>query len=134
MSKRVHFIQKFVGFKSNSSPNHFSFFVFDFNVSNKISSTPTQLLKFFPPPSHPCLFQTPWLLCFEELSNVPVYSNLCFYQALKSKCLTVFCSVICTVTLCMYCIRHIQNFFRYMRAYSIMFSVIKGYSRILRHY
>ena len=41
----------------------------------------------------------------------------------------------------MYCIRHIQNnsgifttlFFRYASAYSVIFSVIKAYSLILRH-
>ena len=58
--------------KSDSNPKQFSFFVFDFSVSNKISSTSTRLLnlqEFFnfhvysnhPPP--------PRSLSFEEFSN-----------------------------------------------------------------
>ena len=31
----MHLIQKFVVLKGDSNPKHFSFFVFDFNVSNK---------------------------------------------------------------------------------------------------
>ena len=46
MSKRKHLIQKNLLFlKSDSNPKHFSFFVFDLNVSNKICST--WLLHFF---------------------------------------------------------------------------------------
>ena len=41
--------------KSDSNPKHFSFFVFDFNVSNKISSTLARLLNFqFLPPFIKC--------------------------------------------------------------------------------
>ena len=32
--------------KSDSNPKNFSLFVFDFNVSNKISATPVRLLNF----------------------------------------------------------------------------------------
>ena len=42
-----------------SNPKRFSLFVFDFNLSNKVSSTPTRLLN------------------FQEFSNSP------FYKALK---------------------------------------------------
>ena len=44
--------------KSDSNPKHFSFCVFNFNVENKISSTPT------------------WLLHLQEFSIPPAYSNL----------------------------------------------------------
>ena len=58
MSERMHLIQKLVILKSDSILKHFSFFAFDFNVSNKMSSAPTRLLN------------------FQQFSNDPVYSNL----------------------------------------------------------
>ena len=58
--------------KGDSNPKHLNFLVIYFNVSNKISSTPLQLLNFrqspappFPPPSplnHP-------FINVEEISN-----------------------------------------------------------------
>ena len=58
--------------KGNSNSKHFSFFVFYFDGSNKISSIPPRLLN-FQEFSNPCLFQPPSLrlLSFEELSNLP---------------------------------------------------------------
>ena len=58
--------------KGNSNSKHFSFFVFYFDVPNKISSTPPRLLN-FQEFSNPCLFQppSPRLLSFEEFSNLP---------------------------------------------------------------
>ena len=69
MSKRMHLIQKFVVFKflkGDSNPKHFSFFVFYFNLSNKISSNPPRLLD------------------FQEFSNSPVYFNFPVYDVLKN--------------------------------------------------
>ena len=74
--------QKFV-FKNESDPKYFSFFEFNFNVSNKISFTHTRLLKFpessppfikfwrifYPTPSARQLFQTPLLLDTQKYSN-----------------------------------------------------------------
>ena len=79
MPKRMHLIQKFVFFKGDSNPIHFSSFEIYFNVLNKISSTPPRLLIFFksfpttPPPV------APNLLSFEEFLTPPVYSNTPFY-------------------------------------------------------
>ena len=54
--------------KGDSSPEHFSFFLFYFNVSNKISFTPRSLLN------------------FQEFSTSPspVYSNPPVYQVLNN--------------------------------------------------
>ena len=64
--------------KSDSNPKHVSFFVFNSNVSNKISSTPTRLLH-FQEFSNPLVYSNPSLrlLNFEEFSNLPppTYSN-----------------------------------------------------------
>ena len=63
----MHLIQKV-----DSNSKHFSFFVFYFNVSNKISTTANKFSKIFQPPLFiPIL---PFILSFEELP--PVYSNL----------------------------------------------------------
>ena len=65
----MHLIKKMCCiFKGNSNSKHFSFFVLYFNVLNKISSNPPQLLnfqKFSKPPFIP----TPCLLSFKEFSN-----------------------------------------------------------------
>ena len=63
--------------KSDSSPKQFSFFIFDFNVSNETSSTPTRLLNFQEFSNYTPLS---CLLSFEKFSNfhqhpTPVYSN-----------------------------------------------------------
>ena len=60
----MHLIQK-----GDSNSKHFSFFVFYFNVSNKVSSNLPRLLNFqeFPNPT-PLPFR---LLSFEEFSNPP---------------------------------------------------------------
>ena len=65
MSKRIHLIQK-----GDSNSKHFSFFVFYFNISNKISSTPPRLLN-FQEFSNPSFIPTARLLSFEEFSNPP---------------------------------------------------------------
>ena len=97
-------------------------------------------VPWFHKPSH-----LPWKIygCAPALR----YYLLC--KRLHLKCLTVFwiricldnCLVICTVPLCYVLdlthseFRHIQHcLFRYMPTYSIIFSVIKAHSRILRHY
>ena len=54
--------------KSYSNPKHFSFFVFDFNVSNKIFSASTRQLN-FQEFSNPPL---PHSLIFQEFSNPPI--------------------------------------------------------------
>ena len=66
----MHLIQK-----GDSNSKHFSFFVFYFNVSDKISSTAPGLINFskiFQTPLFTPIF--PFILSFEELP--PVYSNL----------------------------------------------------------
>ena len=70
MSKRMQLIQK-----GDSNSKHFSFFVFFFNVSNNISSTPPWLLNFcknFPNRSPP---RPPRLLSFEKFSNTPLLNR-----------------------------------------------------------
>ena len=62
--------------KSDSNSKQFSFFVFYFNVSNKISSTPPRILNFqeFPPSDYKVWknFPTPLLLGIQEYSNIPL--------------------------------------------------------------
>ena len=83
------------------------------------------------------------------LKKLLLYTCESFCKMLDLKCLTVFgirpcldnCTVPCTVTICMYCLRHIQNsaavcIFKYVPAYSIIFVVIKSFTHIealLRH-
>ena len=80
----MHLIQKFLFFKGDSNPIHFSSSEIYFNVLNKISSTPPRLLNFFKsspatPPASPPI--APNLLRFEEFLTPPppVYSNTPFY-------------------------------------------------------
>ena len=62
--------------KSDSNTKHSSFFEFDFNVKNKISSAPTRLLN-FQEFSKPSVFPNPLpcLLSFQEFFNLLVYFN-----------------------------------------------------------
>ena len=79
----------------------------------------------------------------------PALRHYSFCKTLHLKFLTVFgirlclnnCSVICTVTYAMHCIRHIKSsgilklcLFRYMLVYSVIFSIINTCSHILSHY
>ena len=71
--KRIILFKNMLFLKCGSYSERFRFFLFYFNLSNKIPSTPTRLLNFqeFPP----CLFQrqTPGLLSFEEFFNPSFY-------------------------------------------------------------
>ena len=95
----MHLIQK-----GDSSSKHFSFFVFYFNVSNKISSTPPrllnlqefsnlpayQVLKNFPTPR---LFQSPLLLGTQE------YVIMCFFKVCGYKNSRFF--MVARISLCL---------------------------------
>ena len=62
----------------------FSFFVFYFNVSNKISSTPPRILNFqeLPPSDYKVWknFPTPLLLSIQEYSNIPLIFQPCLLK------------------------------------------------------
>ena len=74
MSKRMNLVQNCVVFKSDSSQKQISFFVFNFNVSNKIASTPTGLIN-FQEFSNPSFIPTPPLIKLGRLSNPSIHSN-----------------------------------------------------------
>ena len=78
----------------------------------------------------------PPLLPWKNSGCIPPITHYPFRETLH---------LICSVTFCYIHIRHVQNsdiigtvffilFFRHMPVYSIIFSLIKAYSRILRHY
>ena len=54
--------------KGDSNPKHLNFLVIYFNVSNKISSTPLQLLNFRQCPAPLVYFNHPFI-SVEEISN-----------------------------------------------------------------
>ena len=62
----------------------FSFFVFYFNVSNKISSIPPRILNFqeLPPSDYKVWknFPTPLLLSIQEYSNIPLIFQPCLLK------------------------------------------------------
>ena len=66
--------------KSDSNPKHFSLFVFDFNVSNKISSTPTRLL-YFQDFFNPLVYSNPSSPVYWVLKN---FSCCCWHKHEKN--------------------------------------------------
>ena len=78
MFKRMHLIQKV-----DSNSKHFSFFVFYFNVSNKISSTPPQALN-FQEFSYPWFIPTlpPRLVSFEEFFNSHLFETFPYHLSI----------------------------------------------------
>ena len=82
---------------------HFSFFVFYFNVSNKISSTRSKLLNFqFPSPSpHPLrLFQPPLLLDTQKQTNLNMQN---FIWMFTFYILDLFCKFCPEINLAFWC-------------------------------
>ena len=95
VSKRMHLIKKVWLLKGDSNSKHFSFFVFYFNVSNKISSTPPRPLNFqeFSNPLPP-MFIKFWRI-YQPSPLAAVYSKPRFYQELKNRLL---CKTIANIT------------------------------------
>ena len=70
--------------KSGSKPKHFNLFVFSFNVSNKVSSTSSQLLNFKNFPTTPFI-PTPLLLDTKDYVLLIFIANIhgLFLQKIK---------------------------------------------------
>ena len=93
------------------SSKHFSFFVFYFNVSNKISSTPPRLLNFQfsnPPPSPSLFIPTPLLLSTQEQTNLKMQNFILMFTFFILDLFCKFCPKINLVFWC--CLIHFQVF------------------------